>query len=133
MKLFYVALFTLCMNCALLTGAQSPSTEKVLKLLGQVILVQDNICAAVASEKNDQQLATFCSIAYSGERAGLLAAASFLEAGDEEDAICAVLDVVKGVKQVNDMLLSRGVEEPALVKQALAIGDALQGMCPAGK
>ena len=119
------------LNCALLTGAQSPTTEKVMKLLAQAVLVQDNICATVAKEKNDQELASYCAIAYAGERAGLLAAASFIEAGSEEDAICAVLTVVKGVKQVNDMLLSKGVEEPLLVKQAIAIGDSLSGLCPA--
>ena len=46
-----------------------------------------------------------------------------------ERAMCAVLDVVRGLKQINDELLNRGVEEPALVKQAIAAADALAGLC----
>lgn len=128
-----VAVCLLCTGCALLNGAESPTSERVLTLLGQAVMIQDSICAQVAKERQDQNLANTCAIAYAGERAGLIAAASFVEAGNEEDAVCAALTVVKGIKSINDLLLSKGVEEPLLVKQALSIGDVLGGLCPAGK
>lgn len=129
MKLGVATLALLCGGCALLGPANEPASARVLRLLGQAVVIEDNICAQVAADQQDQKLADTCAAIYAGERAGLLAAASAIDAGNEGDAMCAVLDVAKGLRQINDELLNRGVEEPALIKQALAAADALAPLC----
>lgn len=127
-----VALFTLCVNCALLGRVNEPASTRVLHLLGQAVLVQDTVCARVATEQNDKALADTCAGIYSVERAALIAAASAADAGRDGDAACAAISVGVGLRQIGDELSKRGTPVPTLVSAALIALDSLAPLCQPG-
>ncbi len=100
-------------------------------LVAEGVKSADSVCADVAEARNDIALAKTCAKAYDSARPLLESAETSLDAAQTDDAACKLAGAVQALFSFQVALQNVGVTLPPMVRDAIAFGSGLSGLCRA--
>ena len=125
-------------RCHPATCANAPERQTAratILTVDRAVSVADELCATVARERGDAQIARTCDADYKAARPALIAAESAVDAwdsGQRGNVACTLGEATRSLGNVADALGRAGVSVPPLIVDALALSGAFGEVCHGG-
>lgn len=109
---------------------ESPARARAaVSLVAEGVLVADKLCASVARDTKNVELARACMIGYDVARPGLTLAEELLDRGQTKSAACMLATVLDGLHKMTDALAAARVNTPPIVLDAFSFGPLFASQC----
>lgn len=142
-RMLAAALFALLLSLPLVgiiacgTPAASPVAERdqaraAILTIAEAVKTGDAVCAQAALSLKKAPLAKGCADAYDDARSSLLVAESSIDAWEQGEAgnvACAGSHALQAVVTIENLLASNGVAVPAVVQDAVKLGQMFLPLC----
>ncbi len=128
---FLLFLALLVVGVARCKPVEDPSGQAadVVGALARGVRAGDRLCAQLARDRKDEQLAKACAFAYDAARVSLDTADTMIDDGKLGDLPCVVAQALAYTRQMAALLEVRGVTLPPLLSRALGIAPAVTEAC----
>jgi len=144
MKLSLVLIAAIgCVPFLLIACGSTPATASTprdqaraaILTIAEGVKTGDAVCAEAALALKKADLAKGCADAYDDARSALLAAEAGVDAWDNGargEVACASSKALAAVVDIENLLAANGVEVPAVVTDAVKLGQVFLPLCAAG-
>ena len=133
------AAFVFCIGGLVACGPSQPAAtpardqaRAAILTIAEAVKTGDGVCAQAALTLKKADLAKSCADAYDQARAALLVAESGIDAwgqGEEGKVACASASALQAIIGIENELASNGVAVPAVVQDAVKLGQMFLPLC----